>query len=238
MAMSNSSVLAGRKSLNIAMRGLSIGKSQSAPFKDLPKRPITPWITYYVNNFQDRKKSFPSSPVTVICKDLAQDWKKVPASKKTAMSTGFEKEMVKYKKQMAAVPQEQLDAIANQKKADKLAKEITAAKDDLKDMLNRMKKPKRPLNSYMLYAEEARKNLPASLSPTEKTKRMGSEWEKMSAYQKSTYEKKAADLNANFEKALNKWEKKMEREGKLIQIQFAKFRISEMRKKAASSNPE
>merc|ERR1719158_308674 len=238
MALSNSSLLLGSKSLNVAFRGLSIGKSHSNPVKELPKRPTTPWITFYVNNFQDRKKSFPGSPAYFVAKDLAQDWKKVPATKKTAMSTGYEKEMAKWKKQMAAIPAEQKEAIDRQKKADKAAKEISAAKGDLKEMLNRMKKPKRPLNSFMIYSEESKKNMPASLSATEKSKRAGDEWEKMSTYQRSTYEKKAEELNAKFEKAYGKWERKMEREGKLIQIQFAKFRIAEMRKKAANSNPE
>lgn len=239
--MSNSNLILGGRKLSVVFRSLSIGKSKSVTAKDLPKRPPNPWATFYANNVGDCKKANPALKNADIMRKIGEDWKKVPENKKSAMKAVFEKEMVKYQKQMATIPADQIEAIARQKKTDKAEKNISAAKGELKEMLDRMKRPKRPYNSYFLYTSERAKDLPASLlakpAPV-RAAHLGTEWEKMSVHQKSVFEKKAAELKVNHVKAMDKWNKKMEREGKTMHIQFAKFMISEMYKKKAAAGSQ
>jgi hypothetical protein len=96
-------------------------------------------------------------------------------------------------------------------------------------MLVTQDKPKRPMNSYMLFSIEEMKTMDV-MSVTESSKVVGSRWKAMSEQQKAPYEQKAADEKAQHEKDLKKWTAKMEKKGLMEAIEVAKSKVSALKK--------
>merc|ERR1712083_203756 len=109
---------------------------------------------------------------------------------------------------------------------DKLeGKELRKAKQEKKNLLNSLNKPKRPLNAYMLYTLDRRVQLPSEMAHMDKMVKMGKEWKEANKQLKDFYEKKQAELAKKYEKDLEKWNIKMNMDGKLVEIADAEKRV-------------
>merc|ERR1712179_289371 len=123
-----------------------------------------------------------------------------------------------FKKKMEGVPQEMLMEMKAAKKDKLEGKELRKAKQGKKNLLNSLNKPKRPLNAYMLYTLDRRPQLPSDMAHTDKMVKMGKEWKEANKQLKDFYEKKQSELAKKYEKDLEKWNMKMHKEGKLVEI--------------------
>jgi len=222
----------GGRILSLSFRNLAISKPQSNEPAGVPKKPNTPWITYYASNYPTYKKAHPNMAVGEIIKLISNEWKKVPEGKKSVMMATYQKEKLKWNKQMESVSQEAKDSTLTAKRSKKALSEMRTAQTDLKELLTRLGKPKKPLTSYMIYTEERRPALPQDMLPTVKAKQMGEEWKKMTPKQKEPFEKKAAIAKDEHEKAMKRWNNKMEKEGQMFQIEAATARLTQWKNKA------
>ena len=96
-------------------------------------------------------------------------------------------------------------------------------------------KPKRSMSSYMLYTAERRLGLSPwekGMKPTEVVKMMAEEWKGMSEEKRAPFVKKQEQLREENRKAMEVWEARMEREGKMEGIRAAVTRVNNLRRDA------
>merc|ERR1712002_926180 len=101
-----------------------------------------------------------------------------------------------------------------------VAKKKRALQSELKKLLEKMEKPKKPLTAYGMFAREFLKTLPKGLSPKEK----------MTQYEKkSSFKKKVEEESKTYDKALEMWNMKMEKEGKMSEIIVMEGKLAELK---------
>jgi len=218
--------------LSNSFRSLSISPSlyQKSSRDGIPKQPPTPWLTYYVKSFPSYKKKFPELDAPGLAKVISTEWAKVPEVQKSRLQTLYQKEKKNYSARLAQVPQDQMDKFKASSKIKQLEKKKKLADEDLKRFLERMKKPKQPLSSYMLYCEARRPNLPDNLSPTEKVKKISMEWNGLDGQTKAVFEEKNKEMMAKYNNNLEKWNKKMDKEDRDVEIELLKKKVMQIRK--------
>jgi len=207
------------RGLATGVRGLSLA---------VPKRPAGPFAQFVAEEFGKVKKKYPAMNTPAIMKQLGQDWAKVPQGKKESLLSKFEAEKVKYQNKMALLPPEAMEK-AMQEKQDK---KVAATSQELKKLLKSLEKPKKPASGFFLFAETQRPKLPKGLSPTEAMKRLATEWNALPEAKKAPFEAKNDLLKTEHEKAMKIWNAKMEREGKMEQVNVLQEKLS------ALKNPE
>lgn len=207
------------RGLATGVRGLSLA---------VPKRPSGPYAQFVAEEFGKVKKKYPAMNAPAIMKQLGQDWAKVPQGKKESLVSKYEAEKVKYQKQMALVPPEAMEK-AMQEKQDK---KVAATSQELKKLLKSLEKPTKPVSGYLLFVEAQRPKLPKGLSPTAAIKRLATEWNALPEAKKAPFEAKRDLMKTEHEKAMKIWNAKMEREGKMEQVNLLQEKLS------ALKNPE
>jgi len=184
----------------------------------LPKRPATPWSTYYGNNFAKAKKANPGLKVPELMKLLSEEWKNVSNVEKDKMQTMYEKAKKVYAKRMASIPDYEVEAAKMKKagiRADKGAvKDQKEAKKELKVLLEALNKPKKPLSSYLLFCQSEREKVSANIS----IKLLGENWSRADESVKARFQAMAQEESARYKEALCAWEERMHSAGYTRQI--------------------
>merc|ERR1712179_602285 len=111
-----------------------------------------------------------------LMKKIHNEWVILNQKEKEKMQKVFHMELETFKKKMEEVPQEMLMEIKAAKKDKLEGKELRKAKQEKKNLLNSLNKPKRPLNAYMLYTLDRRPQLPSDMAHTDKMVKTGKEW--------------------------------------------------------------
>jgi len=204
------------RGLATGVRGLSLA---------VPKRPSGPYAQFVAEEFGKVKKKYPAMNAPAIMKQLGQDWAKVPQGKKESLVSKYEAEKVKYQKQMALVPPEAMEK-AMQEKQDK---KVAATSQELKKLLKSLEKPTKPVSGYLLFVEAQRPKLPKGLSPTAAIKRLATEWNALPEAKKAPFEAKRDLMKTEHEKAMKIWNAKMEREGKMEQVNDLQEKLSALK---------
>jgi high mobility group protein B3 len=163
-------------------------KQQSKKAKDpnRPKRPLSAYMVYCNRNREKVKEENPGIEVKTTMVKLGAGWRslsdkqRTPYIKKAAeLKAIYEKEMENY------IP-------PDGKKVDK-------------------DKPKKPWSNYIFFCQEKRseaKNQENKPGATEFLKDMGKMWNELSESQKEPYNKKAEKAKAEYEKAMDAYNKK------------------------------
>jgi len=216
--------LSNMSCLQISLRNLSLSSSVQLVQKakvvpsGIPKKPATPWVNFYSKNFQTVKKSNPNLATAEIMRKISTEWAKVGEKEKEKMQALYVKDVESFKKKMEKVPQHKLEDLKIARKIKQTEKEVRVSKQERKNLLISLNKPKKPLSSFFLYTIDRRPQLPTNLSAVEKTSKMAKEWRDANKQLKDFYEKKQAELAKKHEKDLEKWNMKMHKEGKLEEI--------------------
>jgi len=191
----------------------------------IPKRPANPWVRYYAKQYPTFKKSYPAAGSSDLMKMIHKEWLKLGESEKEKMQKVYQLELETFKKKMEELPQEMLSELKAAKKVKLEGKDLRKAKKEQKDLLNSLNKPKRPLSAYVLYTMDRRPQLPSDMAPKAKMVKMGKEWKEANKQLKDFYEKKQSELAKIYDKDLEKWNMKMHKEGKLVEIADAVKRV-------------
>jgi len=199
---------------------------------EIPKKPNTPWVSFFKANLPEYRKNNPGAKVSDLMSKMGEEWKKLPAYKKDPMVAQYEAEKLKYQRLMDKVPEEVKERAKADKRQKKAIKSTRSAAVELRDMLESLGKPKRPLTGYVLFIKDRRARLTASerqKTPTDVIKMFGEEWKGMSEAQKQPYLDKYENLKAQHDRAMEKWTEKMSREGKMAGILAAQARVADLR---------
>jgi len=227
------------KPLSASFRHLSLSSSLSVSKlekEDLPKRPSTPWVRYYTQNFPSSKVSFPYLSTGELMKKISIDWKKLPEKEKGKFQEIYENEKLLYAKKLASMPKEVIEDRKESKKLEKSDKQAMknkrSAEEELRTLLTSLDKPKRGAgsSSFFLYCKDRRPQLGNSLSNTDKVKQMGEEWNNANVKIKELYEIKWKVNAETHEKELEKWSQKMQEEGRNEEIALAQIKVNKARK--------
>jgi len=222
-------------SLSSAFRSLGLSSTVQLAQKsniEIPKRPVTPWISYYTKNIPAYKKHFPGQAAPELLKKINSEWVKVANTEKERMMKMYQRELELFKKKMEKVPQDKLDEIQAEKKAMREEKAEKKAKTEMKALLVSYNKPKRPSNAFLLYSKDRLAELPDNMKHVDKVARMGAEWRKATKTKKDYYEEKQAKLTKKYEKDLAEWSIKMYKQGKMEHITAAEKNVAKYRKSA------
>jgi len=219
-------------SISSSFRFLSISPIFHEKFSTdgFPKKPPTPWINFYSNNYPAYRKSFPDLSTPELMRKISSEWSKVPEAEKSRLQALYLKEKENYAVKLAQVPQEMVDKAKDSKKSKHLGKQKKSAEAELKSLFEKLKKPKKPLSAYMLYTMDRRPKLSANLSSTEKVKQMAAEWRQLSKQTKELYERKNKELLVKYEEDLEKWSMKMFEEGKNEEIAAIQSKVIKIEK--------
>ena len=160
----------------------------------------------------------------------------MPEEDKAKMQKMYENEKDAYAIKLAKVPQEVLDN-AKLTKADKKSKKVVSlckreAEAELKSLLERLKKPKKPATAYVQFCFDMRPHLSANLKVTEKMKQLGKEWTQASNATKEKYENGNSEKLVKYQKELEKWSMKMHAQGKTEEIATAQMKVAQAKKSA------
>eukprot|EP00092_Neocalanus_flemingeri_P075483 GFUD01093500.1.p1 GENE.GFUD01093500.1~~GFUD01093500.1.p1 ORF type:complete len:267 (+),score=84.77 GFUD01093500.1:81-881(+) len=220
--------------LSSSLRHFSISSALTVKSPtEIPKKPNTPWVNFYVKNLPTFKKSYPDLPTTEVMRKVSHEWAKVPEQDKSKLKTLFQKEKETYAAKMAKVPEELIENVKAVKKTKKIERQNTQEKKELKDLLASLNKPKRPLSAYLLFCQDIRPRLTADgLVGTEIVRKMAVEWKQANTRNKELFEKKNEELVSKYVKELERWSKKMHEEGRNEEIVMAQSKVAKMRKTA------
>jgi len=220
-----------------SLRSLSLScqldNAAAAAQSKIPKRPASPWIRYFTANYPHAKKANPNLKVSQHMKDLSIKWNALPDGQKAKFVTDYEKEKESYKKKMAKVPEADLEEKSKESAKKRLTKVKNIAQTELKELLDSLKKPARPLGSGYLVYSIARQ--PAyrekGMTVTEASKAIAAEWKTLSEQQKQTFIKKADGSKQKYEQDIAAWTNKVKKMGKLEQVMDAEAKLAQAKKK-------
>lgn len=149
------------------------------PDPERPKRPMTPWLMF-LKDFRDQMKA---KSVEIKAKqvmiDAAAKWKVIDAESKQKYDEPYKKEKALYEEHF----KEYVDS----------GKKGAWESDP--------EKPKRPLSSFILFAQEYRAQHP-DLPMLQQTKEAAADWKKLGEKDRAVYEKKFAAAKKKYEKDL------------------------------------
>jgi len=198
----------------------------------MPKKPATPWSNFYAAQLPHYKKQFPNLRISDLMKKISQGWKEVSDEEKKKLQFIYEKEKEVYSQKMAKVPDAVLSSAKAVKATKKVDKEKRSVKEELKMILEETKKPKRNLSAYLMYCNDVRSGLPASMSPTEKIKKMATDWNNASDALKEKYASKQQKDSDRYAKELAAWNKRIEKDGLKDEIALLEEKISMLNRKS------
>ena len=141
------------------------------------------------------KKDNPDAKLGDISKVLGKQWKSLSEKEKKKYTDASAKEKAVVDK----LKKEQPELFVKKEKKEKKEKKAKKVVDK--------NKPKRPLNSYMLYAQDARvelkkKNPEMKAVGGEISKKIGEQWKKMAAKDKNKYEDLAKKAKVVYDKKM------------------------------------
>lgn len=203
----------------------------------IPKKPRSPWVDYFVSNYPAVKKTHPDlKTAPQVMKKMSADWKLLPSSQKASLTFSYKASMARWQQEMAMVPVETQEAALQEKRGIKAAKLGRTAVAELSSLLASLGKPVQPPSSFFLFLGERRPALRGS--PTDNVRQMTQEWGRMGLAEKEVFSKKALAMKADYEKEKVKWTKRMEKQGKMPAIQEAEERVAAHKRVARGSKGE
>jgi len=174
-----------------------------------PSKPQNAYWIWLGENRSDLAKQAGSGNVSAVGKLAGEKWKAMSAAQKAPFDKKAAERKAAYEKAM-----EEFEAAGGQK--GKRRQEKSAAKKAGQDKKAKKEKraasgcPKKPQNAYWIWLSENRDALAKEAGTGKGSvvgKLAGEKWKALAAAKKAPFEKKAAALKAEFEKATEEWKK-------------------------------
>lgn len=133
-----------------------------------------------------------------VTKAISNIWRSLDDAKKEKYKREFDAEKLNYNKQVvdykSKVSKEQLEKLNFEKRNLREEKEKLIEKKELKNVRNKLGKPKRPLPSAFIFAQELREKSPGKLTADEITKK----YNELSSAERQVYVDKALKLSKEY----------------------------------------
>lgn len=174
-----------------------------------PKRPVNIYLRFVQKVSPSLREQNPKVSTAVIAKLAAEKWRLVDADTKAELEKEYKQEQVVWLQQNAhylnQLTEDQKDQI-RQMKTEKMEEKT---RRETKKRAKGLGKPKRPLNSFLLYCND---NKPATSSKEDyqsNFKALAKKWAQMTDMEKQPYVTRAAEENIKYRKDISQWEEKM-----------------------------
>jgi len=206
--------------MRMVVPAMNYGSRKTELSSGQPKRPLSPYMGYYVKNFSKERAANPHLKIGDLAKLVASKWAKEDKELKTKMMAEYVESLTKYYEanqsyQLALSP-EKLAAINEAKAEMKRKKE----KKELRKVLEENNKPKRPATSFGMFLKdqiESRGLMIASgktASITETTSTLANEWKNLNIDAKERYGEMFRKSMEDYRRKLVCWEDEMVRQAK------------------------
>lgn len=218
-------------------------KIQAQEPETQPKKPPgSAWTLFVSKSYPVIKSKHPDLTNVEAMKKMSVDWKSLSESKKSEWQKLLLKEKEKYKKYVEKLPAEavaELTGTASRRKMSSVNKE-KSLRNDLADLEKRSGKPSRPGNAYILFSRKRRENSTGleNLSAKETITIISEEWNKLGQVEKDKFTKQAEDLQVEFRKSLDDWDRRIEMSGQKQELLAIKEKLAALKKENAMKEVE
>uniref|UniRef100_A0A182NB24 HMG box domain-containing protein n=1 Tax=Anopheles dirus TaxID=7168 RepID=A0A182NB24_9DIPT len=184
------------------------GTSKAMPEK--PKRPVNAYIRFAQSIRSSLATSNPKASPTEISKLAAVKWQTLDQASKTKLEEEFKREQAVWLQKNAKYLSQLTDAQKQELKAERQLRADEKVKRDQKRLLKELGRPKRPLNSFLLFCAQHK---PVSGLNKEENKvqmkNLGLQWKRLPESEKERYTKEAEAEMKRYQEEMKRWEDKM-----------------------------
>lgn len=210
--------------------------SKGSTLPQKPKRPANPYIKYVQSVRAPLLAKNPTATPPEITKIAANNWSQLDASIKSKLAEEYKKEQAVWLQENAKYLNQLTDQQKDEIRQARLKKSDDKVKREHRKRLKELGKPKRPLNSFLMFALERKPTKMTKEDITVHLKSMGERWAKMSNAEKEPYNKRAADGLTKYHSDVKEWEQKMSAENNMDVIRRKNVIIPE--KKTTKKSPK
>ncbi|OCT71484.1 hypothetical protein XELAEV_18034460mg [Xenopus laevis] len=182
--------------------------SKGAAPSDYPKRPLSGYLRYSVEQRPKLHKQYPEAKMMDLTKIIALEWKGLASTEKEPYEAVAKADLKKYREEVKqyreALSPVQLELHREQRRQ-RLAKRKSVRK---KRELTALGRPKRPRSPFNIFMSEHFQDAKGTSSQT-KMKSLRDEWERLHNTQKQTYNHLAQDDKIRYENEMKSWEEQM-----------------------------
>lgn len=217
-----------------SLRQISVSPSvlKSTPAIEMPKKPSTPWVQYFQAKMPEFKKNYPDMRQPDVMRKISESWAQVNEKEKEKFQFIYAKQKEIYQQKIAKLSEDVISSNKATKAQKRVTKSKKSAADELKQLLEETKKPKKPLTAYLLFSMDCRPKLPNTMSSQEKLKKIGNDWQNASDSVKDDYlAKQKANLD-RFQTDLTAWNLRVEKMGYADKIAALQAKVSMLKKKS------
>lgn len=178
-------------------------KAKKARDPNEPKKAQSSFFLWSAANREAVRAANPGISVTELGKLLGQKWKEVSDEEKETWKAKAQEGLEEYKQKKRDYDAAKAQHSGSDSEGDDDAGKKKRKKKDPNE-------PKRPMSAFFLWLQANRaliKEKHPDISPTELTKRGGELWREVSAEDRKSYEDKAAELKAKYEKDIAEYRK-------------------------------
>merc|ERR1711971_1289129 len=144
----------------------------------------------------------------------------------------YEKEKEIYQQKIATISEDVISSNKATKAQKRVTKSKKSAADELKQLLEETKKPKKPLTAYLLFSMDCRAKLPNTMSSQEKLKKIGNEWQNATDSVKDDYLAKQKANHDRYQTDLTAWNTRVQKMGYADKIEALQAKVSMLKKKS------
>ncbi|KAM8924732.1 transcription factor A, mitochondrial [Pelodytes ibericus] len=213
--------------------------SKSHFSEDLPRRPLTAYIRYFIDQQAAHRKKNPEAKVAELAKIISAEWKELPDSVRERYEVAAKSEQQTYKEIMKKHRESQTREQSEALKAEGRSKREKRTKRRHKKELSLLGKPKRPRSSFNIFMsehfEEAKGNTLQS-----KMSSLHDDWGILHSSQKQAYIQLAEDDKIRYENEMKSWEENMIELGRIDLIRYKKrpLKLRAQKSETAASNKQ
>ncbi|RLU25751.1 hypothetical protein DMN91_001909 [Ooceraea biroi] len=174
-----------------------------------PKKPLTPFIQYCMSTRSKLQKENPNYSYKDIVKKASEQWTELDPAIKQNLQKQFAEQHSIYKQKLMEYEN---SITSDQKmlvKEELRKKELAWEKNQIKQKLVALGKPKRPLNAFYLFVQSKRVTKDPLTPQKDWMSKISKEWKDMTMDAKNKYVTEATKLFENYKVDVKKWEQDM-----------------------------
>ncbi|XP_025157047.1 transcription factor A, mitochondrial isoform X2 [Harpegnathos saltator] len=174
-----------------------------------PKKPLNPYFLYFQSVRNKLQQEHPGIKYIELIKKVSQEWAKIDPTIKQKFQKQHDENYTVYKQKLDhynnSITDDQRMLIIEEL----MKKKGVLEKNQTKQKLMELGKPKRPLSAYLIFLRNKKDSKDPKIPQKEWIKNLSNEWNKMTTEDKDKYYTEAKELQEKYNTDLKKWEQNM-----------------------------
>ncbi|XP_020297794.1 ARS-binding factor 2, mitochondrial [Pseudomyrmex gracilis] len=186
-----------------------------------PKKPINPFMQYLLTVRSNLQNQYPDYPYKDIIKKASEQWAQLDAVTKqnlqkqyTEQYFAYKQKLIDYEKSLTTDQKILIKEELMRKELVKEKREYAKEKSQIKQKLEELGKPKRPLSAFFLFMQDKMSTKNPEISQKDWMSNISKEWKDMTKEVKTKYIDQARHLTEKYKAELQKWEEDMIKAGR------------------------